>query len=94
MHKLTAMRYKVTATAPTELSKAINKFGKAIKTTSGRLALSLLFDTEQEAINFLVRRAENFYTHKAELREAIDDILVYGCLTIDKVTACIEKTND
>lgn len=92
MHKLTAMGFKITAIAPAELSKAIAKFGKTIKTSSGRLAFSVSFDTEQEAINFLIKRAENFYTHQAELREAIDDILVYGCLTIDKVTACIEKT--
>ena len=89
MHQL--MKYKVTAVADKSLSKAIGRFGKTTKTSTGRLSFAVVFDTEQEAIHYLIRRAESYYTHQAELREAIDDIIVYGCLTIDGVTACVEK---
>jgi len=89
--------YKVIATAPTTYQlNSVRQFGSPITShKDGSHVFSQSFETEERAKEYLKERAHLYYNNtEEELNEAIDDIEMYGCLSIDAVTASIEKKEE
>ena len=89
--------YKVIATAPTTYQlNSVRQFGSPITShRDGSHVFSQSFETEGEAKEYLKERAHLYYNDtEEELNEAIDDIEMYGCLSIDAVTASIEEEEE
>lgn len=85
-------KYRVTAQAPLGAKvMALRKFGTPQQISKGVLTVNKVFNSEAEAINYLIERAE-LYLRKTELSEAIADIEMYGSLTLDSVTAQVQET--
>ena len=84
--------YEVKAIAPTvyQLSSltAFNLNTKQLG--NGSIVGTAMFETEEDAREFLRDRAELYFENAPELHEALSDIEC-GCLTLDAVTAHIEK---
>ena len=85
--------YKVTAIAPTSYQlNSVSKFGSpVIPNPDGSHTFSAEFDTEDEAKQYLMNRAERYFEDIEELENAINDIKKYGTLRIDAVAGSIEK---
>ena len=89
--------YKVIATAPTTYQlTSVRQFGSPITSyVDGSHVFSQSFETKGEAKEYLKERAHLYYNDtEEELNEAIDDIEMYGCLSIDAVTASIEEEEE
>jgi hypothetical protein len=89
--------YKVIATAPTTYQlNSVRQFGSPITShRDGSHVFSQSFETEEMAKEYLKERAHLYYKDtEEELNEAIDDIEMYGCLSIDAVTASIEEEEE
>jgi hypothetical protein len=88
--------YKVIATAPTVYqSDSVRQFGSPILLCGdGRQIFSRAFDTQEQAKEYLKERALMYYDTDEEVADAMDDIEKYCCLTIDAVTASIERIGE
>lgn len=81
--------YKVTAVAPTSYQfSSMLSFGMPYRNQFGRFIAEQEFDTEEEAKEYLRKRAE-IILEAEEIAEAFHDIEMYGMLTLDAVTATI-----
>ena len=52
------------------------------------------FNTEQEAKDYLTKRAEMYFENENDLQEAINDINLYGSLSMDAVTGGIYEIDE
>jgi hypothetical protein len=88
--------YKVIATAPTIYQlTSVRQFGSPIISHgNGSHIFVQSFETEEEAKEYLKHRASLYYDTEAELDEAMYDIDEYGSLSIDAVTASIERVEE
>jgi hypothetical protein len=89
--------YKVIATAPTTYQlNSVRQFGSPITShRDGSHVFSQSFETEEEAKEYLKRRAHLYYNDtEEELNEAMESIEKYGSLSIDAVTASIEEKEE
>jgi len=81
---------KVIAIAPTVYQlRSVNAFGASKKTGNGSFIFEQVFETEQEAKQYLIERAQLYFENEDELTEAIESIEKYGSLTMDAVTGGI-----
>lgn len=90
-------QYKITATAPTIYQhQSLSKFNLNVKSNgNGSYTGNMIFETEQEAKDYLINRAEMYYDdYEGQAEEHIADIQKHGSLTIDAVTAKIEEVTD
>jgi hypothetical protein len=88
--------FKITATAPTTYQlQSLRLFGLNVKSyANGSHVGEEVFTTEQEAKDFLIKRAEMYFESENELNEAISDIENYGSLRMDAVCASIEEVEE
>ena len=86
------MKTIITATAPTRYQlRSLRAFGMEIQDLkNGSYFSRQVFDSEDEAIEYLTRRAELYFETEAEIEDAIKGIEKYGRFEIDAVTAYIE----
>lgn len=95
------MKTRITATAPTVYqSRSLAAFGMSInpvKNLDGSYTAEEEFESYEEAKKYLIQKAHGWYnshdTTEEELNEMLADIEIYGNLTLDAVTASIEKFN-
>lgn len=86
--------YKIIATAPTVYQKrSLSHFNLNEKANgNGSFIGTMEFAYEEEAKEYLITRAEMYYDeYEGQVDEHLNDIKEYGVLTIDAVTARIEK---
>lgn len=91
------MKYQVKATAPTTYQlQSVRNFGSPIKSNKdgSHTFKSELFDTEQEAKDYLIKRAEMYFENDDDLQEAISDINVYGSVIMDAVSGGIYEVEE
>ena len=87
-------KFKVTAKAPTVYqTNSLRRFGMAIKEMgNGSFLSEETFDSEEEAKDYLVKRAEMHYDEfEGQVNEHLSTIENNGYLEIDAVTARIEE---
>lgn len=85
-------QFKITATAPTAYQHAsLQRFGLDIEKCGGSYVGTKIFETELDAKNYLIDRAERYFENESELQEEILDIEKYGVCRLDAVTARIEE---
>lgn len=90
-----ATQFKIAATAPTAYQHAsLQRFGLDIEKCGGSYVGTKTFDTEREAKDFLIDRAERYFENESELEEEISDIEKYGVCRLDAVTARIEEVEN
>jgi hypothetical protein len=93
-------KFKVTATAPTTYQfNSVKRFGYNVKSLgNGSHRFEQEFETEQEAKEYLIERAnmywENSDMSEQELKEMLSDIEKYGMLTLDAVTGRVEEIEE
>lgn len=88
------MSFKIIATAPTHYQlNSLKQFGLPLDVNGiGRYTCTKLFDTEQEAKDYLIERANLYYDeYEGQVDSHIDNINQYGILEIDAVTAYIHE---
>lgn len=84
-------KFEISATAPTAYQHAsLQRFGMPVKNCGGSYTASQLFDTRDEAEDYLRSRAEQYFETEQELEEAYADI-ARGFLRIDAVTAHLDE---
>ena len=91
------MKYQVKATAPTTYqTKSVRNFGSPIKSNmdGSHTFKSEIFETEEEAKQYLIKRAELYFENEDDLQEAIDDIKKYGSVTMDAVSGGVYEVNE
>lgn len=91
------MKYQVKATAPTAYQlQSVRLFGSPIKSNmdGSHTFKSEIFDTEQEAKDYLIKRAEMYFENEDELQEAINDINKYGSLSMDAATGGVYEIEE
>lgn len=91
------MRFQVKATAPTTYQlQSVRLFGSPIKSNmdGSHTFTSEIFDTEQEAKDYLINRAEMYFENEDELQEAINDINKYGSLSMDAATGGVYEVEE
>ncbi len=91
-------QFKISATAPTVYqSQSLRAFGMEVKKSgNGSFWSEQFFETEKEAKDYLVVRAERYFdgnsdNDEANLVDALQDIEKYGSLRLDAVTASIDE---
>ena len=88
-------KFKVSAEAPTTYQlRSVRAFGSPIKShMDGTHTFEQIFDSEKEAKEYLIKRAEIFHEQSTEeeLQEAISDINKYGSVRFDAVSGGIEE---
>ena len=92
-----ATKFKISATAPTAYQyNSLSRFGMKIKKNgNGSFSSEQLFDSEEEAKDYLVERAERYYgEYEGQVDEHLQEIKKYGMLTIDAVTARIDEVEN
>jgi len=90
-----SQKYRIIAKAPIGAQlNTLRKFGAPQQFDKSLYMFNKVFKTEAEAIQYLRERAETYIPNERELSEAISDIEMYGSLTLDLVTAQIEKTKN
>lgn len=89
---------RISATAPTAYQlHSLRQFGMEVKQHgNGRYTAAQDFDTEKEAKDYLIERAERYFdgnsdNDEKDLIEALDSIEKHGVLTLDAVTAVSEE---
>lgn len=89
---------RISATAPTAYQlQSLRHFGMEVKQHgNGSYSATQDFDTELEAKQFLVQKAEYYFdgnsdNDEKDLIEALDSIEKHGVLTLDAVTAGMEE---
>jgi len=91
------MRFQVKATAPTTYQlQSVRLFGSPIKSNmdGSDTFTSEIFDTEQEAKDYLIDSAEMYFENEDELQEAINDINKYGSLSMDAATGGVYEVEE
>lgn len=91
------MKYQVKATAPTSYQlQSVRLFGSPIKSNmdGSHTFKSEIFDTEQEAKDYLIQRAEMYFENEDDLQEAIDEINEYGSLSMDAASGGVYEVED
>ena len=91
------MKYQVKATAPTTYQlQSVRLFGSPIKSNmdGSHTFKSEIFDTEQEAKDYLIERAEMYFENDDELQEAINDINEYSSLSMDAATGGVYEVEE
>lgn len=91
------MKYQVKATAPTTYQlQSVRLFGSPIKSNmdGSHTFKSEIFDTEQEAKDYLIERAELFFENDYQLQEAIDEINEYGSLSMDAASGGVYEVEE
>jgi len=91
------MKYQVKATAPTSYQlQSVRLFGSPIKSNidGSHTFKSELFDTEEEAKDYLIERAELFFENDDQLQEAIDEINEYGSLSMDAASGEVYEVEE
>lgn len=93
------MTYIINATAPTAYQlNSLSEFDMGYKANrNGSFSASEEFDTEEEAKEYLRKRAEKFNDEHSESEEKLAEMYAdidCGCLTLDAVTAHIEEKNE
>lgn len=86
--------FKITATAPTAYQhNSLRHFGMDIKKNgNGSFSSEQTFESEDEAKNYLITRAEMYYDeYEGQVDEYIESIQNHGSLEIDAVIAHIEE---
>ena len=88
------MKTIIKATAPTGYQlRSLRAFGMPITDhRNGSYSAKQEFDSEEEAIIYLTKRAEIYFETDEEIEDAIEIIEKYGQLRLDAVTAYIEET--
>lgn len=89
--------FKIKATAPTVYQiNSLRSFGMEIKENGdGSYSSEQIFDTEQEAKDYLTKRAEKYYDeYEGQVDEHLESIRDNGYLTIDAATAIIDVEID
>jgi hypothetical protein len=86
------MKTIITATAPTIYQlRSLREFGMPVTDQrNGSYSACQEFDSEEDAIEYLTNRAENYFETEEEIEDAIEIIEKYGQLRLDAVTAYIE----
>lgn len=93
-------QFKLRATAPTNYQyQSLTHFGLPIQNYNGSLVAEKLFDTEEEAKQYLIERAEMYYDGNREgdeknLEDAIERINLYGSLRLDAADSIIEEEEE
>lgn len=89
---------RISATAPTTYQlQSLRQFGMEVKHHgNGSHTATQDFDTEKEAKEYLIERAEIYFdgnsdNDEKDLIEALESIEKHGVLTLDAVTASIEE---
>ena len=91
------MKYQVKATAPTSYQlQSVRLFGSPIKSNmdGSHTFKSEFFDTEQEAKEYLIERAEMYFENDDQLQEAIDEINEYGSLDMDAASGGVYEVEE
>lgn len=91
------MKYQVKATAPTSYQlQSVRLFGSPIKSNmdGSHTFKSEIFDTEQEAKDYLIQRAEMYFENEDDLQEAIDEINEYGSLSMDAASGGVYEVEE
>lgn len=84
--------YKINAKAPTAYQyKSLTYFALNVKECNGSFIGEKSFNTEEEAKQWLRDRAFNYFDDLSDIDEAYDSIDKHGVLSLDAVTASIEK---
>ena len=89
--------HRIIATAPTVYqSQSLSKFNlNNKKNGNGSITGIMDFYSEQEAKDYLIRRAEMYYDdYEGQIDKHLLDIERYGILTIDAATARIVEIED
>jgi len=86
------MKTIITATAPTRYQlRSLRAFGMPVTDQrNGSYTSRQEFDSKEEAIEYLTKRAENYFETDEEIEDAVEVIEKYGQLRLDAVTAYIE----
>jgi lipase chaperone LimK len=89
-------KFKLSAEAPTTYQlQSVRAFGSPIKSNmNGSHTFEGIFDSEEKAKEYLIKRAEIYYEQNGtdeELQEAINDINKYGSVRFDAVSGGIEE---
>ena len=90
-------QFKVVATAPTSYqTQSLRAFGMDVKKNgNGSFTSEQVFDSEEEAKEYLSDRAKSYYDEfEGQATEHLEEIQNIGYLTIDAVTARIEEVED
>lgn len=89
--------FKITAKAPTTYQyNSLSRFGMNIKKHgNGSFTSKEVFNSEEEAKEYLVKRAQMYYDEfEGQVDEHLESIEKYGVLEIDAVTAHIEEIEE
>ena len=86
---------KVIAIAPTSYQlQSLRNFGLEIKHfKNGSHIFEKYFDTEEEAKEYLIERAELYFYDELKLKEAVEEIENYGSVQLDAVKGRIEDVD-
>lgn len=89
-------QFRITATAPTTYQyQSLRHFGIPIKQhIGGSFSSEQYFDTEKDAKDYLISRAEMYFESEKELNDAIENINKYKSLSLDAVTAHIVEVDE
>ena len=91
---MTTFQLKAIAQTSYQL-QSVRNFGTEIKHyPNGTYVFCQEFETEQEAKNYLISRAENYFETEEEINEAIEEINTYGSIRMDAVNGRIEKITE
>lgn len=91
------MKFQVKASAPTTYQlRSVGLFGSPIVShrDGSHTFTSETFDTEQEAKDYLIKRAEMYFENDDKLQEAISDINQYGSLSMDAASGGIYEVEE
>ena len=90
------MKFQVKATADTSYQlQSLRQFGMPVKShMDGSHSASQEFDTEEEAIEYLIKRAEMYFEDEKQLEEAIEAIKKYGYVRLDASTGRVEEVEE
>lgn len=87
------MKVKVQAIAPTTYQlMSVRNFGSPVRhLANGSHIFEQEFNSEEDAKEYLIGRAELYFEEEDKLDKAIEDINLYGQVTLDAVTGHIIK---
>ena len=86
-------KFRITATAPTSYQyQSLANFGKPEKLGNGSFRFQQDFETEEDAKQYLIERAEGYFDDNMTACEmAEQEINNFGQVTLDAVTGYIEE---
>jgi len=87
---MNTQQFIIRASAPTIYQyRSVAAFGNTVKHLDGSFSFEESFDTEEEALNYLKGRADNYADTMEELHALYEQINETKTLTLDAVTAGI-----